>query len=64
MHALEEITVTCPYCSQVQTCLVDVSGGDQQYIEDCEVCCSPILFDVHLDAAGQLLDVKTRRENE
>lgn len=46
------------------TTLVDISGGNQQYIEDCQVCCCPILFDVELGAAGELQHVNTRRENE
>jgi len=36
----------CPYCGEHFTVLVDCSVPEQQYIEDCEVCCRPIEFHV------------------
>lgn len=44
----------CPYCGESITMLVDPSEGDQQYIEDCEVCCNPI--GVRLRVSGGLLE--------
>lgn len=32
----------CPYCGEYISMLLDVSATNQQYIEDCEVCCRPI----------------------
>ncbi|NND88521.1 MAG: CPXCG motif-containing cysteine-rich protein [Flavobacteriaceae bacterium] len=32
----------CPYCWEEISVLVDLSVSDQQYVEDCEVCCNPI----------------------
>lgn len=64
MNALEEATITCPYCGELLTTLIDISAGNQQYIEDCQVCCCPILFDIELDADNELQQVITRRENE
>ena len=33
----------CPYCHEKISMVLDVSEeGEQQYIEDCEVCCQPI----------------------
>ncbi|MEM6327593.1 MAG: CPXCG motif-containing cysteine-rich protein [Bacteroidota bacterium] len=32
----------CPYCLAPITMLLDPSVGQQTYVEDCEVCCSPI----------------------
>lgn len=61
---LEENEVTCPYCGELFTTLIDISAGNQQYIEDCQVCCCPILFDIELDAGGELQHVNARRENE
>jgi len=43
---LEEITVSCPYCGENFDTTVDLSAGDQNYIEDCYVCCQPIQFDI------------------
>ena len=33
---------TCPYCWQEISFVLDLSAGEQSYIEDCEVCCRPI----------------------
>ena len=32
----------CPYCGENISMLLDLSEEQQQYIEDCEVCCQPI----------------------
>ena len=32
----------CPYCGENISMLIDLNAGDQEYIEDCEVCCHPI----------------------
>lgn len=35
-------TVRCPYCWQVNEVALDPgSGGEQEYVEDCQVCCRP-----------------------
>jgi transcription elongation factor Elf1 len=37
-----EATFICAHCLQLNTILVDASGGlKQEYIEDCEICCHP-----------------------
>ncbi len=64
MNSMEEIDFLCPHCGENQTGLVDISAGNQQYIEDCQVCCCPIVFDIELGAAGDITQIITRRENE
>jgi hypothetical protein len=62
---LEWLSVACPYCGALFETAVDGSAGErQEYTEDCQVCCSPILFSVHVDPDGRLLAADTRRENE
>lgn len=53
---LEEISVSCPYCGETFDTTVDLSAGDQSYIEDCYVCCCPIQFDVRTEN-NQLISV-------
>ena len=43
---------------------VDPSGGNQEYIEDCYVCCRPIVFRLEVDADDNLLSVDTRRDED
>lgn len=52
----------CPYCDAPLTLLVDESAGDQQYTEDCHVCCQPILVQVHEDMDGHF-SVNLAQEN-
>lgn len=42
-------TVQCPYCGQPTDLVVDVSVAEQEYIEDCQVCCRPISVWVSVD---------------
>lgn len=49
---LPSIDITCPYCGELITVLVDDSAGDQDYIEDCQVCCRPIVIAVRFDEDG------------
>jgi len=38
----EEAHITCPFCWEPLTILLDLSLPEQDYIEDCQVCCRPI----------------------
>lgn len=44
-HAVIEHPFTCPYCWESITMLLDLTVEDQNYVEDCEVCCNPISLD-------------------
>ena len=35
---------SCPYCLAQISMLLDTSVAQQEYVEDCEVCCNPILL--------------------
>lgn len=61
---LETARVDCPYCGEPFDTGVDCSAGGQQYVEDCPVCCQPILITTSVDAEGELLGVTVARENE
>ncbi|MBD8492408.1 CPXCG motif-containing cysteine-rich protein [Pseudomonas syringae] len=52
----------CPYCGESVDTLLDLSGGDQLYIEDCQVCCRPIVFDLRTDGEQWSLDVRSENE--
>ncbi|MDZ7661720.1 CPXCG motif-containing cysteine-rich protein [Thiohalophilus sp.] len=61
---IDEIRVSCPYCGETFTTVVDYSAGPQEYVEDCYVCCRPIQFRVMVDMNGELSDVITQQDNE
>ena len=60
---LEEHLIECPYCGEVFTALVDPSVELAEYVEDCEVCCQPIVFSVSDNGPNAPLSVSTRQEN-
>lgn len=51
---LEPATIQCPYCWEQLEIFVDPSVRDQEYVEDCQVCCQPILIHAWFDADEQL----------
>ena len=63
MASLTEHVVSCPYCAEAISVLVDSQEAGDEYIEDCQVCCRPIIFSVSVDAMGNL-SVSVRDENE
>jgi Cysteine-rich CPXCG len=63
VHNLESEIIQCPYCGESIEVLVDCSIDDQEYIEDCSVCCSPIIFSVTA-AEGEVVSIHVRSEDE
>ena len=56
-----EAEVTCPFCGESFSIVVDCSVDEQTYIEDCFVCCRPITFQV-ICADGELVQLQAIRE--
>jgi hypothetical protein len=48
--------VSCPYCGETITLLLDLSVEEQTYIEDCSVCCQPMVVS-YSAADGELQSV-------
>ena len=63
VSALVEKKVSCPYCGEMLQVLVELAEVEQQYIEDCQVCCRPIVMDIAVDSDGDV-SVSARAENE
>ncbi|MES2822508.1 MAG: CPXCG motif-containing cysteine-rich protein [Pseudomonadota bacterium] len=53
MNKVDAKDVQCPYCGETIEVLIDCSVPEQNYIEDCQVCCCPINFDVVVDEDGE-----------
>jgi hypothetical protein len=59
-----EAEVRCPYCGQVNEISLDPgSGSEQEYVEDCQVCCRPWRVAVHYDFGGHA-EVMVEAEDE
>lgn len=63
MPELSEQSISCPYCGETITVLIDDSVPEQSYVEDCQVCCRPIGLEVSVDRDGDVI-VSARSENE
>ena len=62
MYQLEEKEIICPYCGENITVLIDYSVSEQIYVEDCQVCCQPIVLDCQIDDESIL--IIPQQENE
>ena len=58
---MNETEVECPFCGETFSTAVDCSENEQTYVEDCYVCCRPIVFRVQCED-GALVSVTTGRE--
>lgn len=63
MNILESRNILCPYCGETIEVLIDCSVPQQNYIEDCQVCCRPVNFNVSIDQDGDVT-VFVSHENE
>jgi hypothetical protein len=56
--------VDCPYCGESFETMVDGSAGNQNYIEDCPVCCRPIECHLVTGLDGEVLSLTTHRDDD
>jgi len=61
---LETRDIACPYCGETITIVIDLTAGSQRCIEDCAVCCRPVLLDIGIDAEGDIAGVTAQRDDE
>ena len=55
---VRETRVQCCHCWAEFSVLIDLTAAglaeqEQQWVEDCAVCCHPMLFELRTDAAGE-----------
>lgn len=63
MDLLQHVRVQCAFCGESIDILVDCSIAEQEYVEDCQVCCRPLVLRVSVDDSGLPL-VDVRYEND
>lgn len=49
MRLVDTAKIHCPYCDEALDVTLDPSEPEQEYTEDCQVCCRPMILNVHLD---------------
>lgn len=51
----DQASYTCPSCGETIVVPVDVSAGtEQDYVEDCPVCCCPNVLHIEIDRDGSV----------
>ncbi|MFW1678506.1 CPXCG motif-containing cysteine-rich protein [Pontibacter sp. JAM-7] len=63
MQELNEVEIGCPYCGELITVLIEVLADSQEYIEDCQVCCRPIVFHISTTVTGEV-QITVHAEND
>ena len=61
-NLLEESVVTCPSCWEPVSLELDLSVPEQEYVEDCQVCCRPMRVRYRAEA-GTLAYLEVDRED-
>lgn len=62
MEIVQTATLQCPYCWERIEIVVDCTIMEQEYVEDCSVCCSPIIVTVVASGDSEV-QVEARTEN-
>ncbi len=63
MSLLDSAMIACPYCGETIELAIEPGMAEQEFIEDCHVCCRPIQLYLQEDAQGQFT-VVPRHEDE
>jgi len=63
MALLHSHSIQCPYCCQVIDIVIDGTITQQNYVEDCHVCCRPIVLRISTDQ-DQNINIDANKENE
>ena len=58
----EALSIPCPYCGESVVIEPEPSDEIVEYVEDCHVCCRPIIFTISYSEDGS--EVNARREDE
>ncbi len=56
--------IACPHCGHHQTVDLDASAGDQDYYDDCRVCCNPIHMRLHVNDSSKRIELFIDSDDE
>ncbi len=63
MSRIRTARLQCPCCGETIDVLVDCSVSEQEYVEDCSVCCRPIVISVFVSDEATF-EISGRAEND
>jgi Cysteine-rich CPXCG len=56
MNLIEGHDASCPHCGETINLTLDLSIPEQSYIEDCPVCCNPMIVS-YSSSDGELTEL-------
>lgn len=56
-------TIDCPWCWERFELAIDEGNGETELVEDCQVCCQPILLQIRYSADSAEPEITAVREN-
>ena len=62
LMSTDTVRIQCPYCGESIEIVIDGSLEQQNYIEDCFVCCRPI--ELSVTVTGEEVKVDAKRDDE
>lgn len=60
---VENHQIYCPYCGEPLSVLVDPGDIGSSYVEDCQVCCQPMVLHPESDGSGSI-ELRVMREDD
>jgi len=61
---IEFVSYPCPWCGSLGETSIDMVSGEREWVEDCSVCCSPIVFRRVDSGGGEDPEIAVWREGE
>jgi len=62
---VQSYLLDCPWCGAQTEVTADFSAGNQTFVQDCVVCCSPILVRATCSPlSGEMTELVAVREND
>ena len=57
-----DVQIQCPYCGESVDIIIDGSQEQQNYIEDCSVCCRPM--ELSVTVMDDEVSITAKRDDE
>ncbi len=61
---LDTHLISCPYCGESIELTVDSQEANQEYTEDCHVCCQPIVVKLSQSVFDESIYLDCRRDQD
>ena len=61
---IKQQTIACPHCGHHQRIELDATAGDQEFYDDCRICCNPIHIRLHVDEANRKIELRVDGDDE